>query len=178
MRGVGVQVGYAYIMPWWPNYYWKQILARAQPRVIPKRDIGESSDATDAMDLLEYRYGDSQKPDGHGHSGGMQERPITTTNLALTNISRREEIVEGSSHLDGHALDRRGSKSSPNWELFQVSAPPGTKWKWVPKTSWTYHYHDAAGEGQHVYVVEEGAWRDNPVSSAKVLGGGEMGAPR
>jgi hypothetical protein len=64
-------------------------------------------------------------------------------------------------------IAKRALQFGPYWELSQVSAPRGADWYGDSTirdvdltgklgTDYGYYYHESAGEGQYIYVVEEG----------------------
>ena len=77
--------------------------------------------------------------------------------------------------LGSHTINKRAKSSSDFWELSQVSTPNTTNWyldgraRDIAVTSsgfllvdYVYSYHESAGEGQYVYLLEEGIWDRHP----------------
>ena len=80
----------------------------------------------------------------------------------------------GSSDLGFQTINKRANSPSVFWELSQISTPKGVDWYRDfrirdPDVSspdaavdYVYYYHESAGEGQYVYIVEDGIWDKHP----------------
>ncbi|KAG7289223.1 hypothetical protein NEMBOFW57_005588 [Staphylotrichum longicolle] len=73
--------------------------------------------------------------------------------------------------LNGSVVDKRDSWRSNYWELSQISTPRGTDWyaavdynkkDWdQSKVNFYYYLYGSGGEGQYIYVAEDGIWENN-----------------
>lgn len=82
-------------------------------------------------------------------------------------------LVGGLNQSESGLLSKRAteSQSSAYWELSQMSSPRGHDWM-DPNIqsggSYKYYYHDSAGEGQYIYVVEESLYLTHDEFAGKV----------
>lgn len=76
-------------------------------------------------------------------------------------------------------LVKRENQKSNFWELSEVSTPRKGDWynderirvqnPTTQQIDYNFYYDRSSGEGQYIYVAEDGIWEDHPVSSAHHL---------
>jgi hypothetical protein len=71
-------------------------------------------------------------------------------------------------------ISKRDQQTTSFWELSQISTPrEGFDWykderirghdRNTNGVGYNYFYHESSGEGQYIYVVENGIWENHPV---------------
>ena len=80
------------------------------------------------------------------------------------------------------ALHKRDVRFSSFWALSQISTPPNFEWSSNDDireeifangvsegATYKYYYHSSQGEGQYIYLIEDGIWANHPVSQTNFL---------